>query len=120
MTDLIPNIELMLPREAINSLANVFYTQGIPPIDAAVYISSRPFTFDGNVSPERYIVRNMTTGDVTVNYPGTTMYVRVHGSEVIYVMDNGDVLNISKAMRSIGKAVFERLIVLFHVGGHPN
>lgn len=107
-----PNIELVLPEGAVNSLAASFYRRGNSPIESAVYVSSRPFLFDGDASADQFTVRNIVTGEITTHYSGATIEVRIVKNEVIYFMDNGDILNISLAMRSIGKGVFERMLEL--------
>lgn len=120
MTNVTPNIELVLPESAVNSLAATFLRRGDSPIEAACFVSSRPFIFDGAVSGNNFTVRNIESGEVTTNYSGIAVDIQTVGGEIIYLMDNGDILNISLAMRSVGKGIFERMISLIHLVGNPN
>lgn len=120
MTNLTPNIELVLPEAAINSLAASFLRRGDSPVEAALFVSSRPFVFDGSVVGNNFTVRNIESGEVTMNYIGTAVEIKIDKSEIIYLMDNGDILNISLAMRSVGKGVFERMVSLISLVGNPN
>jgi hypothetical protein len=120
VTTLIPNIELVIPEAAVNSLAASFLRRGDSPIAASLYVSSRPFIFDGAISGNNFTVRNIASGEVTMNYTRIAIDIQIEGGEIMYLMDNGDILNISLAMRSVGKGVFERMISLISLVGHPN
>lgn len=120
MTNLTPNIELVLPEAAVNSLAAAFLRRGDSPAEAALYVSSRPFVFDGSAVGNNFTVRHIATGEVTLNYIGATEDIQIENGEIMYLMDNGDVLNISLAMRSVGKGVFERMIAIIQLVGNPN
>lgn len=93
---------------------------GFNPLAAAVYVASRPFVFDGNLSTGRYTVKHVETGKVTENYSGATMETRIVDGDFFFFMDNGDILNISAAQRQLAAAVLDRLSMLINVGGHPN
>jgi hypothetical protein len=115
-----PNIELVLPKSAINSVAAAFYRMGFTPFKAAVYVASRPFVFDGNPRTGRYTVKNLVSGEITDNYLGATIETVISDGDFIFYMDNGDVLNVSDAMRALAMAVADRMVDLVTVGGNPN
>lgn len=115
-----PTIELVLPQSAVNSVAIGFYRMGFNPLAAAVFVASRPFVFDGNLSTGRYTVKSLATGKITEDYLGATIETRIVDGDFFFFMDNGDVLNISAAQRHLAAAVLDRLSTLVNVGGNPN
>lgn len=120
MANSTPNIELVLPKSAINSVAVGFYRAGFTPFAASLYVASRPFVFDGQPSTGNYAVKHLETGEVTENYLGATIETVIQNGDFVFFMDNGDILNISEAQRRLAAAVFERMSALVTAGGNPN
>lgn len=115
-----PNIELVLPKSAINSVAMGFYRAGFTPFAASLHVASRPFVFDGNPSTGHYSVKNLATGNVTEDYLGATIETVIIDGDFIFYMDNGDILNVSESMRQLAAAVHERMTALTSMWGKSN
>lgn len=106
------NIELLLPEEGIDALALSFIRQGISPFMSSLFVASRPFEFTGDASVGDYTVRNLESGAVTEMYSGATEKMAIVEGDIFCFMDNGDILNVSKTMRTLANAVCQRMIVL--------